>query len=142
MGRRPRHANTTRPVALAVLLAALLLLAACGGGDADGEAAPAAPPPAEEPAPPATETEDAAQGDPEAGARIFENAGCVSCHILAAAGSSGSVGPNLDEARPSFDKVVERVTNGAGVMPPFRDILTAEEIQDVAAFVSSATRGE
>lgn len=39
---------------------------------------------------------------------------------------------------PSYDKVVERVTNGQGAMPSFADDLSAQEIQDVAAFVSSS----
>jgi mono/diheme cytochrome c family protein len=77
------------------------------------------------------------QGDPVAGKAVFGSAGCASCHTLADAGSSGSVGPNLDAASPSFDKVVERVTNGQGVMPPFKDTLSEQQIRDVAAYVSS-----
>ncbi len=38
---------------------------------------------------------------------------------------------------PSFDLVVERVTNGMGVMPSFSDELTEQQIRDVAAYVSS-----
>ena len=38
-------------------------------------------------------------GDAAAGAAIFESAGCGSCHVLAAAGTSGTVGPNLDETQ-------------------------------------------
>ena len=60
---------------------------------------------------------------------------------LKAAGSHGTIGPNLDERRPSMDKVVERVTEGKGVMPSFRGQLTQAQIQSVAEFVSSATRG-
>jgi mono/diheme cytochrome c family protein len=47
------------------------------------------------------------------------------------------VGPNLDDAKPSSDLVVDRVTNGQGVMPPFKDTLTEKQIADVAAYVSS-----
>ena len=42
---------------------------------------------------------------------------------------------------PSFDTAVDRVTNGAGVMPPFADTLSEQQIQDVAAYVSSAAGG-
>jgi len=81
-------------------------------------------------------------GDAVAGKEVFLGAGgCGSCHTLADAGTAGTVGPNLDAASPSFDKAVERVTNGAGVMPPFADTLTAQQIQDVAAYVSSAAGG-
>lgn len=75
------------------------------------------------------------------GKRIFASAGCVACHTLKAAGATGTVGPNLDEKKPSFDKVIERVTNGKPPMPSFRGKLSATEIQAVARFVSSSTRG-
>jgi cytochrome c6 len=80
-------------------------------------------------------------GGPTAGKAIFASAGCANCHTLEAAGSHGTIGPNLDERRPSMDKVVERVTEGKGVMPSFKGQLTASQIQSVAAFVSTATRG-
>ena len=77
------------------------------------------------------------QGDPVAGKAVFASAGCTSCHTLADAGATGTIGPNLDAASPSADKVVERVTNGQGVMPSFKDTLSEQQIQDVAAYVSS-----
>ncbi len=80
-------------------------------------------------------------GSAAAGKAIFASAGCANCHTLKAAGSHGTIGPNLDERRPSMDKVVERVTEGKGVMPSFKGQLTDAQIQSVAAFVSSATRG-
>src|SRR5262245_5349596 len=80
--------------------------------------------------------ETEATGDAAAGAQVFASAGCVSCHTLAAANATGTVGPNLDEAKPSADLVVERVTNGAGVMPSFKGQLSEKQIQDVAAYVS------
>jgi mono/diheme cytochrome c family protein len=85
--------------------------------------------------------EDEGGGNSAAGEQVFASAGCGGCHTLAAAGSSGNVGPNLDEASPSFDKVVERVTNGQGAMPSFKDQLSEQQIRDVAAFVSESTRG-
>ena len=95
-----------------------------------------------------TETEPTTTGGEEgggnaaAGKAVFTSAGCVNCHTLAAAGATGTVGPNLDDAKPSADKVVERVTEGKGVMPSFKGQLSDQQIQDVAAFVSSSTRGE
>jgi uncharacterized membrane protein len=71
------------------------------------------------------------------GKTVFASAGCGGCHTLADAGSSGNVGPNLDGAKPSHALVVERVTNGQGAMPPFSGQLSADEIADVAAYVSS-----
>jgi len=90
-----------------------------------------------------TETTETTEGggDPAAGKDVFATAGCVSCHTLADAGASGTIGPNLDQARPPAELVVERVTNGQGVMPPFKDSLSEQQIQDVAAYVSSAAGG-
>ena len=89
-----------------------------------------------------TETETqggGGQGNAEAGAEVFASAGCGGCHVLEAAGSSGSVGPNLDEAKPDHDLVVDRVTNGMGAMPSFEDQLSEQQIQDVAAYVVAST---
>ncbi len=77
------------------------------------------------------------KGDPAAGKEVFMSAGCVGCHTLADAGATGTVGPNLDEAKPPYDLVVTRVTNGMGAMPPFKGQLSDKQIQDVAAYVSS-----
>ena len=80
-------------------------------------------------------------GDATAGTAVFESAGCTACHTLSAAGSTGTVGPNLDQAQPSFDLVVQRVTLGQGGMPSFQDQLQPQQIADVAEFVSSSAGG-
>ena len=77
-----------------------------------------------------------AAGDAAAGKVVF-TAKCGGCHTLADAGTSGAIGPNLDEAKPGADKVVERVTNGKGVMPAFKGTLSDADIANVAAYVSS-----
>jgi mono/diheme cytochrome c family protein len=85
-----------------------------------------------------TETSTTPKGDPVAGKAIFTGAsGCTGCHTLADAGSSGTVGPNLDDAKPSFDLAYDRVTNGQGGMPSFQTSLTDQQRADVAAYVSS-----
>jgi mono/diheme cytochrome c family protein len=71
------------------------------------------------------------------GKHVFETAGCTSCHTLKDAGSTGTVGPNLDDAKPSKAIVIDRVTNGRGVMPSFKGQLTPQEIAAVAAYVSA-----
>ena len=80
------------------------------------------------------------EGEAE-GAAIFADAGCGSCHTLKAAGSSGTIGPNLDESQPPRDLVIERVTNGMGAMPSFSDSLSDEQIAAVAAYVAESTGG-
>lgn len=72
------------------------------------------------------------------GQQVFVDAGCGGCHALGAANATGAVGPNLDQAKPSQDLVVERVTNGKGNMPAFEDQLTPEQIDAVAAYVSQS----
>ena len=78
-----------------------------------------------------------AAGDATAGKAVFTSAGCVSCHTLADAGSTGTVGPNLDQLKPDFATVKHQVENGGGAMPPFKSTLSAKQIDDVAAYVST-----
>jgi mono/diheme cytochrome c family protein len=118
-----------RTLALVLVAAGILLGAVgCGGGDDNGGGSDTA-------AAPAT-TAPSGSGDAAAGKEVFASAGCGGCHTFSAAGSNGSVGPNLDDAAPSFDHVVTQVTEGGGAMPSFKDKLTEKQIQDVAAFVS------
>jgi len=70
------------------------------------------------------------------GAAVFTEAGCGSCHTFEAAGSTGTIGPNLDEAAASTELAVERVTEGMGAMPAFGDQLSPEQIRAVAEYVS------
>jgi mono/diheme cytochrome c family protein len=70
------------------------------------------------------------------GAAVFTEAGCGSCHTFEAAGSTGTIGPNLDEAAPSTELAIERVTAGMGAMPAFGDRLSPEQIRAVAEYVS------
>ena len=70
------------------------------------------------------------------GEGIFIGAGCATCHTLAAAGASGTIGPNLDDVKPSRSAVVNAVENGFGPMLSFKGKLSAEQIQAVAQFVS------
>ena len=67
-----------------------------------------------------------------------DKAQCGMCHALQAAGSEGQIGPNLDQLRPSIPQVIAVVTNGIGVMPPFEGILSSEEIEAVAYFISAS----
>ncbi len=53
-------------------------------------------------------------------------------------GASGTVGPNLDQAKPSVELAIDRVTNGKGAMPSFKGQLTEAEIRAVAQFVNTS----
>jgi mono/diheme cytochrome c family protein len=119
-------------------------VAQCAGNPDDAQCVPPPPPaaPPAEPAPAEPAPAEPAPAEPapadnsEALAIFIEN--CAACHTLAAASAAGAVGPNLDDSQPPLELVIDRVTNGQGGMPPFGDILTAEQIQAVAEFVSSS----
>jgi len=72
------------------------------------------------------------------GAAIFKGAGCAGCHTLAAAGATGTTGPNLDQLKPSTAVVAHQVMVGGGLMPAFQGKLSPAQIQAVAQYVSSS----
>jgi mono/diheme cytochrome c family protein len=72
------------------------------------------------------------------GAAIFKGAGCAGCHTLAAAGATGTTGPNLDQLKPSTAVVAHQVMVGGGLMPAFQGKLSPAQIQAVAKYVSSS----
>lgn len=83
--------------------------------------------------------------DIEKGKQVFTNEAqpsCTVCHTLADAGSAGTIGPNLDELKPSRERVINAVTGGVGIMPAFSDSLSSEQIQAVARYVAAVTGGD
>jgi mono/diheme cytochrome c family protein len=125
------NALVARALVLAPLAGALALgCAACDGSGGTTTRSSAAPPQAT-----TTTKADLAEG------KAIYTASCAGCHALAAAGATGTVGPNLDTARPSFAELVDLTTNGRTgenrVMPAFGGALTAQQIQEVAAYVAS-----
>jgi cytochrome c6 len=92
------------------------------------------------PAATTTTAAPSAKGDPVAGKAVFIGAaGCSGCHTLKDAGATGNVGPNLDQLKPAQDVVRKQVENGGAAMPPFKGTLSAKQIDDVAAYVFTAT---
>jgi mono/diheme cytochrome c family protein len=134
------------PIVLALLaLAAAVVVTGCGGGGSSSSAETTA---TEEAAPPA---EEAPAGNEEAGAgesvmlaegKTVFTTNCASCHTLKEAGTSGEVGPNLDELEPDMATVEHQVTNGGGGMPAFKGQLSSEEIKSVATYVSAVAGSE
>jgi cytochrome c553 len=88
-----------------------------------------------------------AQGSAEAGQAVFNEQGCGSCHAVSAAGSSGEIGPNLDESLEGRDAdYVEKSIvdpNGEiaegfqpGIMPQdYGDKLSDKQLADLVAFL-------
>ena len=76
----------------------------------------------------------------ELGLEIYNNkAMCGTCHVLQAAESTGNIGPNLDNLKPSIDQIIYAVKNGIGVMQAWEGILSNAEIEAVAYYVFSST---
>ena len=140
-----RLALVRRPASLAILLVLFVVLAAGCDTSKPGEKTVSPLPtkvigtlPKQQKA---TVPAEYKGGDPTAGKKVFLSAGCTGCHTLKDAGSTGTVGPNLDQAKPPLSLAVARVTKGAGAMPPFKGQLSTKQIADVTAYVVHATGG-
>jgi mono/diheme cytochrome c family protein len=93
-------------------------------------------------------------GNPQEGAQLFNSQGCSGCHTLAAAGSSGTTGPNLDGAlkgqTPDFIKTSiidpnDEIAQGypPDVMPQnFEDVMSPEQIDSLVAYLVESTSGK
>jgi DNA-binding beta-propeller fold protein YncE/mono/diheme cytochrome c family protein len=88
-----------------------------------------------EPAPAAAEGDGAEAA--ASGSAVFASAGCGGCHTFAAAGASGAVGPNLDDADVDAAGVEAVVRSGRGSMPAFEGQLSDAQIAALAAYVAS-----
>jgi mono/diheme cytochrome c family protein len=97
---------------------------------------------------PTTTAEEEPAGNPEAGEAVFTSAGCGSCHAFEAAGTTGTVGPNLDESLEGKDAeyvrraIIEPSADVAegfqpGVMPEnYDEQLSDEQLADLVAFLT------
>ena len=74
---------------------------------------------------------------PDPGQALFVEK-CGSCHVLSAAGTLGSVGPDLDALAPSSANVLTAIENGgagSGTMPA--GLATGTEAEQIADYVAS-----
>ena len=118
--------NIRSTVAALALAAIVLAVAACGGSS--GSSSSAAPRP---------HATSRRQEVSAAAGKVVFTSNCATCHTLADAGATGSVGPNLDDLQPDEETVKNQVTNGGGGMPAFGGQLSATQIESVATYVSS-----
>jgi len=130
-----------RAALLLTLLALLVGAAGCGGGEETSATPETVEGTLPEQETTTTEPGSTLEGDAAAGSSVYASAGCGGCHTLAAAGSSGTVGPNLDDSQPDLALAVDRVTNGSGAMPAFKGQLSEQQIADVSAYVVESTSG-
>jgi cbb3-type cytochrome c oxidase subunit III len=73
--------------------------------------------------------------------KLLFQSNCGSCHVLADAGTSGTIGPNLDQAKPTLQKAITQITNGGGGMPAFKGQLTEPQIRALAQYLVRVTKG-
>ena len=111
------------------LLAMALLLAACGGSSSSSSSSSSAPPAS-------SSSSGGTENASAEGKQVFTQ-NCGGCHTLKDAGTTGSVGPNLDELQPPKATVVRQVNNGGGPMPAFKGKLTTAQIDAVSTYVST-----
>ena len=116
------------------------MAAGCGGGDEDTTAPETVEGtvPAETGGGGDTGGGGGGGGDVAAGKEVYASAGCGSCHTFADAGSTGTIGPNLDESSADFEAAAEQIRTGGGGMPAFEGQLSEQEIADVAAYVTQS----
>jgi outer membrane protein assembly factor BamB/mono/diheme cytochrome c family protein len=115
------------------------------GGKPESEGPVGEPEPKPEPKPEAkpekpAKGESGGAGGEEAELTMGKSAfttNCAGCHTLSEAGTTGSVGPNLDDLMPDLALVTKQVTNGGGPMPAFGGILSKAEIEAIAKYVST-----
>ena len=69
--------------------------------------------------------------------RLFAS-NCASCHTLAAAGATGTIGPNLDNSSIDAAAIEEQIRQGGGGMPAFEGQLSDEQIDALAKFVAES----
>jgi cytochrome c6 len=109
-------------------LICLIILVACQGKKADAAAA-------DNKASTEASTPPPAVAVNAAGKKTFETY-CILCH-----GSDGKLGLNgskdLTISTITLPERITQVTNGKGVMTPFKDILTEDEIKAVAEYTVS-----
>jgi cytochrome c2 len=127
----------------ALILLVAFVAVACGSGE---EAAPLPETVV------GTVEQPGGEGDPEAGAKVFSEAGCEGCHTFEPAGSTAEVGPSLDELPELAEKADQgtldeftrtSITNPdayveegyqEGVMPAFDG--SEQELADLVAFLT------
>ena len=58
---------------------------------------------------------------------------------MSAPASAGIISPNLNKIKPSIERIILTVTEGVGVMPSYKDILSFDDIDSLAVYVYEST---
>jgi mono/diheme cytochrome c family protein len=70
-------------------------------------------------------------------AKSLFTANCAACHTFAAAGASGTVGPNLDQSTLDAAAIEQQIRRGGGGMPPFEGTLSEAQIKALAQWIAA-----
>ncbi len=65
---------------------------------------------------------------------LFES-NCATCHVLSDAGTTGEIGPNLDQVQTTLQRAMRQIANGGGGMPAFKSQLSQEQIRELAEYI-------
>ena len=79
-----------------------------------------------------------AGGGGEIDAKGIFTANCAACHTLTKAGTSGMVGPNLDDLSLGAAAVEQQIRKGGGGMPPFEGQLSDAEIKALVQYLTGS----
>ena len=137
-------------VAVSGILAGLAILASgCGSAEVVSPTAETVVGTVPEQAP--TETVNTSKGDPAAGKEVFMSSGCGGCHTYGPAGTSATIGPDLDTALEGKDAdfVLESIVQpndeiASGFQPnimpqTYGSQLTSTQINDLVAYLKTST---
>jgi mono/diheme cytochrome c family protein len=142
-----------RPVSIVLCAAGLLAVLVAAGCGSRGVASPT--PNTVVGTLPKPTTPTAGKGNPAAGKAVYVANGCGSCHTYTPAGSTGKIGPDLDQL-PSYaakaGQPLEEFTSGAITSPPpkyvppgyptnvmpatFGTTIKPQELADLVAFLT------
>lgn len=64
---------------------------------------------------------------------------CALCHTLDNAGTTGTIGPNLDELKPDEERIRRALLEGMGAMPSFEE-MEEDDREAIIEYVLSAIK--
>jgi cytochrome c oxidase subunit 2 len=77
------------------------------------------------------------EGEGEDAGQLFASS-CGGCHTLEKAGTSGTVGPSLDDLELEFADAEEQIRQGGGGMPAFEGQLSDAQIQQLVQYLTTS----
>jgi mono/diheme cytochrome c family protein len=84
-----------------------------------------------------TKTPPAPSGSNTAAATAWAQGSCGNCHTLAATGSTGTKGPNLDVLQLDAAEIAAEIRSGGSGMPAFAKRIAPARIDALAAFIAA-----